>query len=441
MRWLTHFRPSPKLKGKGSSDPRRGRLGIGRGTALADPRAQLLRRERYGWVIVATLAVTETASWGILYYAFSVFITPMERELGWSRTETSGAFSLALGVAALATAPIGHWLDHHSPRALMTAASIAGVVLLVAWSGVRDVATFYLVWIGMGAVMAALLYETAFTVVTKWFVVRRRAALTAITLVAGMASLIFLPLANWLVEGYGWRGALVILAAVFGVTTLPLHAIFLRRAPMVASSADAEVSWEDQEPSVSVRTASRSGAFWLLAAAFAISSFLTAALNVHLVPYLVGAGYSPGFAALAAGLIGASQVAGRILFATALRLLPRWGEPVVAFSLQGAAVFVLALAPGTAGVILAVALFGAGNGIATLVRALAFSDAFGARWYGTLAGIAGGGAVGARAIAPLSTALAYQVIGGYRPLFVALGVASILAVAAARRGFAMTPHG
>jgi hypothetical protein len=39
----------------------------------------------YGWVLVLTLALTETTSWGILYYAFTVFLAPMQTELGWSR--------------------------------------------------------------------------------------------------------------------------------------------------------------------------------------------------------------------------------------------------------------------------------------------------------------------------------------------------------------------
>ena len=32
----------------------------------------------YGWLLVGTLGITETISWGVLYYAFSVFLTPME---------------------------------------------------------------------------------------------------------------------------------------------------------------------------------------------------------------------------------------------------------------------------------------------------------------------------------------------------------------------------
>jgi hypothetical protein len=56
---------------------------------------------RYGWTIVATLAVTETISWGVLYYAFAVFIPSMQQDLGWSKTELTGAFSIALATSAL----------------------------------------------------------------------------------------------------------------------------------------------------------------------------------------------------------------------------------------------------------------------------------------------------------------------------------------------------
>jgi hypothetical protein len=94
------------------------------------------------------------------------------------------------------------------------------------------------------------------------------------------------------------------------------------------------------------------------------------------------------------------------------------------------------LATGAAAVVIAVILFGLGNGMATLVRAVAFSEAFGARWYGTIGGLAGAVAVGARAIAPISAAIAFDAIGSYRPLFVALAGASIIAALAGRAAHA-----
>ncbi len=164
---------------------------------------------RRAWGIVATLAVTETVSWGVLYYGFSVFLRPVSEALGWSRGSMSAAFSVALLLQGATAVLVGRWLDRHSPRLLMTVGSCLATVGVVLWSQVNTFAAFAVLWAAQGVVMATVLYEPAFIVVTKWFsAVDRRRALTAVTLVAGFASTIFLPLENALIERYGWRSAL-----------------------------------------------------------------------------------------------------------------------------------------------------------------------------------------------------------------------------------------
>src|SRR6187431_579183 len=69
----------------------------------------------YGWVIAVMLGITQTITWGIVYYGFSSFLPAQEAELGWSRGEMSGALSVAMLLSGLAAAPVGHWLDHHGP--------------------------------------------------------------------------------------------------------------------------------------------------------------------------------------------------------------------------------------------------------------------------------------------------------------------------------------
>jgi MFS family permease len=91
-------------------------------------------RPYYGWVIAAALAVTETVSWGIVYYSFSVFLLPMEAELGATRAELSFAFSLALLVSGVAAIPVGRWVDRHGARGLMTTGSLLASGLVWAWS-------------------------------------------------------------------------------------------------------------------------------------------------------------------------------------------------------------------------------------------------------------------------------------------------------------------
>ncbi|MDE3230541.1 MAG: MFS transporter, partial [Chloroflexota bacterium] len=193
-------------------------------------RAEVSRDERQGWMLVTTLGITETISYGVIYYAFTVFITPMEAELGWSRTALTGAFSLALLLSGATALLVGHWLDRHGPRALMTIGSCCAVALTLAWSRVHSLALFYLLWAAMGVVMAAVLYEPAFWVIARRFQTARGRALTALTVIAGFASVIFVPLAGALVRAQGWRGALVTLAIILAVGTIPAHALALRHA-------------------------------------------------------------------------------------------------------------------------------------------------------------------------------------------------------------------
>src|ERR671935_803115 len=227
------------------------------------PASRRASEARRGWKIVAVLAVSETVSWGVLYYAFAVFLPAMQRSLGWSKTELTGAFSVALATSALAAFPVGRWLDRHSPRPLMTLGSIAGALLVLAWSQIHDLVLFYFVWAGIGLAMACVLYEAAFTVVTKWFRERRRQALTAVTLVGGWASFVFSPLSNRLIDAQGWRDALVTLAVILGAATVPLHALFLRAPPERTV----------QERPIAPSAAAASSAFWYLTTAFVLSSF------------------------------------------------------------------------------------------------------------------------------------------------------------------------
>src|SRR5207302_3997658 len=111
------------------------------------PRRQRIARalRSRGLSIVAGLAITETVSWGVLYYAFPIFLTPIKEARGWSTLELTGAFSLALAVSAVAAPAVGRWLDDHSPRALMTSGSALGALLVLAWSRVETIAELYLV--------------------------------------------------------------------------------------------------------------------------------------------------------------------------------------------------------------------------------------------------------------------------------------------------------
>src|SRR5690606_28019724 len=99
----------------------------------APPRPGRRSRVFHGWRIVGVLAVTETISWGLLYYAFAVFQVPIGKELGLSPAELTGAFSLGVLGTGVAGVWVGRWLDAHGPRGLMTAGAIVSALLVAAW--------------------------------------------------------------------------------------------------------------------------------------------------------------------------------------------------------------------------------------------------------------------------------------------------------------------
>ena len=75
--------------------------------------------------VLITVALALGAAWSMLLgpaveAPTYVFLAPMQRSLGWSKTELTGAFSVALATSAVAAFPVGRWLDRHSPRPLMT---------------------------------------------------------------------------------------------------------------------------------------------------------------------------------------------------------------------------------------------------------------------------------------------------------------------------------
>src|SRR5215217_3288197 len=99
------------------------------------------------WSVVWALSITQIISWGSLFYAISVLIAPIERELGWGRDAIVGAFSLSMVCSGLAAYPVGILIDRYGGRHIMAAGSILASAMLVALSQTHSLLAFYAIWI------------------------------------------------------------------------------------------------------------------------------------------------------------------------------------------------------------------------------------------------------------------------------------------------------
>jgi MFS family permease len=404
------------------------------------------KRRYHGWNMVWVLAASTTVAYGVLYYAFAVFVKSMESEMNWSRAQTAGAISLSLVVAGLVAPWLGRVVDRHGTRPVMSLGAVAAAGLVLAWSRVSSLEMLYIIWAGLGITMACTFYDPAFTAVAVWFRAYRARALLVITLVAGLASTIFLPLSTLLLERLGWRDGIAVLAVIMLATALPLWLVLRRHPHDLGLEVDGETSiTTTQTPHlepVPMRIWLTSRTFWGLALGFALARMGSAVLAPHLVPLLRERGYSAAVAATAAGMIGVLQLGGRIVIAPLVQQFSLVWLTAGSFAVHGLGILLLSSVT-DAGVWLFVALYGATNGAITIMRAALTAELFSTRIYGAVSGATSLVIALSSAFAPFMAGILHDRSGNYQTtlwlLVACLGCASLTILGAQTRR-KIAPH-
>ncbi len=166
-------------------------------------------------LFIGGLGVAQIASWGSLYYSFPQIVAAMAPDLGFSKASLYGAATLGVLLSGVAAYPVGVAVDRGYGRQLMAWGSVAAGLLMLIWSQVEALVSFYVVLAGIGLLQAATLYEPAFAVVARRFgALEARRGITALTLWGGFASTVFIPLIEVLLQNVGWRGTLIALGLI-----------------------------------------------------------------------------------------------------------------------------------------------------------------------------------------------------------------------------------
>jgi len=346
-----------------------------------------------GWCIVAVAFLTHCLAVGCVFYSFGVFFTPLMREFGWSRAQISWGFSSVSLVGALYAPMVGRLVDRHGPRPVQLCGALVLGCTLVLLAGVRGLGQYY-------ALMALLLSlgSTCLgpipsnTAVASWFGRRRGRALGIATTGISMGGVVFVPLAQGLIEHLGWRGAFVALGLiVLAVGLLPI-ALFMRRAPAelpaierIPSTGDGRIEAEIDR-SVTPREAVRDPNFWWIVVAFALTVMGLSAILLHQVPLLIDLGITPSDAALALGATAAIGVVGKLGFGAILDRVDQRRVIVGCFVLQAAGLALLPFASSPALLILYVVVYGYAMGGNATLQATVIGECFGRAHYGAIAG-------------------------------------------------------
>lgn len=346
-------------------------------------------------------------------YSLGVMIAPLEAEFGWSRASISGGLFL-IAMLALFCAPLtGHAVDRFGPRRIALFGVTIYCSLLASLSfATDDVRTWWLLW-GLLGIGNMLILPTVWTkAINARFDKARGIALAIALCGTGLAAAVIPILGQWLVAGWGWRGAYVGLAGLGFLLAFPL-AWFLFDPP-AAAGAQAPEPTAAYASGVTAAEGYRMASFIKLAGAIWLFSLMICALTTNAVPVMMAQGLTPATAAATAGLVGVGSITGRLLGGYLLDRFDAASIAAVSVLMPIGTVALLLAFPGSTGAAAAAALV-LGLAVGTEVDCCAYLAArhFGTRAFGALFGTMNGLMLFGNGIAPVVANHVYDVTLSY----------------------------
>ena len=374
-------------------------------------------------MVLAAYFGTMVSFGSLLVFTFSVFVKPLGAAFGWSRESISGAFGVAAMSVAVCSPPLGHLLDRYGPRrVILPCMAIFGCAFASLGLLTPHLWHLYAVFLVMGAVGNGTTQMGYSRAVSTWFDSRRGLALALVMAGVGTGAMLLPPLAQWLIDHYGWRAAYFTLGGLVLALGIPLTALYVRERPAEEGSGP-EMPHEGRP----VLDCLRGRTFWILVAALFLSSVSINGAIAHLSPLLTDRGVAAGAAALAASALGLASFGGRLMTGT---LLDRFFGPRVGFCCLAASalgILLLSRAAGSTQGIAGAALIGIGVGAEADFTPYVLTRYFGLRSFSTLYGFTWTAYAIAGAIGPVLMGKAFDATGSYAALLTILAGACALA--------------
>ncbi len=242
----------------------------------------------YGWVMVVVVFVLSGLAFGSMA-SISVFLKPVSLEFGWSRGQTSFAYTVASFASAAFGVIWGQVADKYGTKWFGYIGAICMSLVLLALSGLDSIIQFYLLYFLFGAMGSALLFSPLYANVGFWFRENPGLAL-GLAASGGAIGQAFIPhLSGILIENSGWKSAYIDLAIIYILIALPIS--FLIQESPWRISARTDTIQENTDFPLSEKEV----VAWI---SFAVI-FCCVCMSIpimHLVPLLTDKGFSLEFA-------------------------------------------------------------------------------------------------------------------------------------------------
>lgn len=378
------------------------------------------------------------AGFGVLFvvyglqFSYGEFRQAATEDEGWSQTSLSLIFALYIAIYSALSAAAGWATDRFGPRRTVATGSVVLCLGYLGWAAADNLIMVAVALAVVAPIGMSCSWVPVNATAVRWFV-RRRGIATAVVTAGGSAgNIVAPPIAATLIELYGWRTALTLMAGT-GMVLLLVAAAFLSRDPESAGlhpDGDAEAPVVSALGEGSTRgEAMATSTFWVLWAMYSITFVVVFVPFVHGSAYAVSLGVSKLSAATVISSIGIGGLIGRLAVGSVSDRIDRRWAARGALVLEATAFAGLALANGLPLLYLSAAAFGFGYGGAVAVFPALVGDYFGRAHAGSIVGMMFATAGTTAAVGPYVAALIFDATDSYRGAFAMAAALNGLAAA------------
>lgn len=375
-------------------------------------------------LIVAGLFIVMAVTIASSFDTLGVFLLPLSKQFGWSRTQVS-LIATALQLSSAAAMPlVGLIIDRVDAKRVMLCGVIALGFALLAASRANSLPQMLAAYAVIGLASAASSIVPGALIISRWFDARRGTAMGIVFSGFAVGEMLGNLTAGNVVPRYGWRAGYVVLAIVTLAILVPVVLLMIHSSPEKPSAQASQVAGATEIRRGRVRVR----AFLKIAGAYFVYAVVMSVPIVHGVPYLIGLGYRPNVASTLWGIMLGASFFGRSLTG----LLVDWIGARVAMVVSFAAIaftIVLLLYAAHVWVLVAfmagLALLGFGPPLITPVLQ---GQVLGLERFGVLNGIINSAGSLGYAVGPLLAGRAFDLTGSYAISIKAAAATALLGI-------------
>ncbi len=395
----------------------------------------------YGWwVALGTCAVSFVGA-GIGFYCLGVFIDPLVKAHGWSKSEVSYAITLFFITGGVLGIVIGRVVDQRGPRFVLIFGAVEMAVCLFLLGHITALWQLYAVYAAMALGYGCLSNVTVSAVVARWFIHKRARALSLTMTGTSLGGVLLVPAATAVISTYGFTAATTLLGVLALGLILPVALFVIRRDPaqmgllpdgyaLTSLSQGREgagpLGLAFQTRLWTRTEAMRTTAFWAITVGFALVLVGQTAYLIHQLSFLKGI-IGAGQAAVAVSATAGGSVVGRLVMGTFADRLDKRRLAIGCVLIQSVSLMLVAHTEST--VLLYAGTLGIGltMGNIYMMQSLLVGECFGLASFGTVFGLVSVLAQIGSAIGPAVAGRLFDATGSYRLSFTLLSLIGLFA--------------